>query len=176
MKIETVNCLVGSRQSPEDQEFKLAVYKCGIPALPVTEVALLQAVNGTDSISHVSLAGEIDVSKEGEWKRLAAKYPKVIQFAYPSVAIPMPSRLDQLDLRPEQFDRTPPKDIAVLDDVPGPISRGQTLAIELDDMPTDRAELRRLIEAEGVHIKFGNFGVPALQAMLLDARKKKAAA
>lgn len=174
MKIEKVNVLVGVKQRPEDERFPLEVYQCGQSALPVTEIPILQAVNGLGSVSMLSVAGDFETSKQDEWDRLVAKYPEYYQLAYPSAAVPFPKTLAELDVEPGQIDRHPTREIPAEEMAQsGPAARGMTAATD-DDLPTDRAELRRLLGELGVNLGFGNHGVGRLQAELAAARAAKA--
>ena len=173
MKIEKVNALVGSRQKPEDEHFALQVYRTGVDAVPVPEIAILQAMHGLDSVTDVSLAGEYETTKQNEFDRLVRAYPKSYHLAYPSAAANMPKLMADLDLEPGQIDKSPPK--APVEEVQGPIARGMTHAIEAEHLPTDKAELRRRLAERGVQLPFGNHGVPRLQGLLLEEMKKQKA-
>lgn len=166
MIIQKVNVLVGSRQAPEHQDYKLAVYKCGPDALPVTEVAILQAINGLESVTEVSPAGEYETTKEKEWQRLVRKYPRAYHLCYPSAAVPMPKDISGLELEAHQFAKVPPKEH--VDDIEGPIARGQTMAVENAATGGDPrlAIKKRLKEEFGIELPFGNYGLPRLQGML----------
>lgn len=172
MKIQTVNALIGSRQKPEHEDYKLQVYRCGLDAVPVTEIPIYQAMNGLDSVTMVSPAGEYETGKQDEFDRLQAKFPKSVHLAYPSAAAPMPKAIEDLDLTPDQIDRRPKREVPV--DVPGPVARGQTVATET---PPDgsKAALRARLAELGVNVGFGNYSVARLQAMIDEAEKTKAA-
>lgn len=106
MKIQRVNCMVGIRIKPEDDTFRHSVFRQGIDAVPVTEIALMQAMNGMDSISMVSVQDEYEISKLDEYARLQRLYkPEQMALCYPMASAPMPSKMEDLDLGPEQIDK-----------------------------------------------------------------------
>lgn len=171
MKIQTVNALIGSRQRPDHEDYKLQVYRCGIDAVPVTEIPIYQAMNGLESVTMVSAAGEYETSKQDEYDRLVRKFGENVALAYPSPGAPVPKTMEDLDLEPSQIDRTPPREISPLDDVPGPVLRGQKVATEAPP-PDSKAALRARLAELGVTVGFGNHSVARLQAMIEDAEKK----
>jgi hypothetical protein len=176
MKVQTVNVMLSSRMRPEDVTFTHEIYECGPNAVPVTEIPVYQAMNGLDSVSMISPAGEYEIGKQEEWERIRAKFPEHYQLAYPSAAVPMPKAIEDLDVEARQIERSPYREIPPEDmNASGPAARGQTLAIELEKLPRDKAELRKKIAELGGHVPFGNWSVERLQAMLIDVQKKQPA-
>lgn len=117
MKIQRVNCMVGIRIKPEDDTFRHQVFRQGIDAVPVTEIPLMQAMNGMDSISMVSVQDEYEISKMDEYARLQRLYkPEQMALCYPMASAPMPSEVKDLDLEPSQMARdkwkSPTSDVA----------------------------------------------------------------
>lgn len=101
MEIQVVNAMVGVRQSPSDETFKLQLYKSGLDALPITELPILQAINGMESISDVSVVDTIEVKKQDEFNRLVEKYGEdAVKLVYPSPAAPMPKTVHDVELVP----------------------------------------------------------------------------
>lgn len=101
MEIQVVHAMVGVRQSPSDETFKLQLYKAGIDALSITELPILQAINGLESITEVSVVDTIEVNKQEEYDRLVAKYGSdAVKLVYPSPAAPMPKTVHDVELEP----------------------------------------------------------------------------
>ncbi|MBP8216067.1 MAG: hypothetical protein KAX54_00290 [Thauera sp.] len=101
MQVQVVNAMVGVRQSPSDEMYKLQLFKSGPDALRVTELPVLQAVNGLESITEVSVVGTIEVNKAEEHERLIAKYgADAVKLVYPSPAAPMPKTVHDVELEP----------------------------------------------------------------------------
>lgn len=105
MKIQLVNCLVGTKTRPEHDHYDLQVPRFGVDALPVTEVAILQALNGQASISMVSVQGEYEITRADEYERLLAKFRREhVALCYPGPTLPMPSTIADIELLPSQMD------------------------------------------------------------------------
>lgn len=106
MEIQRINCMVGFRQKPEDQDFKLMKFFGGKEAIPASEIPILQALNGLDCISEVSLEDSYETTKKDEWDRLHGKYrAEYIAMVYPSASVPLIKGLDGIELEPSQFAR-----------------------------------------------------------------------
>lgn len=106
MLIETVNCMIAVRSTEGEQTPSTQVYRCGVNALPVTEVRLMQFQHGMDAVSLVSHAGEYEITAREERERLARAYrAELVSAVYPIGAMMLPRTSEDLDLEPDQFDR-----------------------------------------------------------------------
>lgn len=160
MKIETVSCLVSSRQDPSHEHFGLAVHRTGPDAVPVSEIPILQAMHGFDAISMVKGFGAYETSRQEEWERLHRKYKReYVARVYPTMSSPMTTKIEDLHLERSQMD-TRVKETAKVDDA--------AAEAELSEKETIKARLAEL----NFPLPFGNFGLPKLRAFLKEAESK----
>lgn len=121
MKVQIVNCTVGIKVDPSHEHFAHQVPRYGIDALPVTEIAILQARHGDHCISDVSIQGEYETTKKDEYARLLTKYrPDDVALVYHAASAPFPSTIEDLEISREQMAKTPfeipdviPSDLAI---------------------------------------------------------------
>lgn len=200
MKIEKVNCLV-TLDNEGKETIITQVPKAGPSAISVTEIPLIQAQNGPNSVTRVHSAGFFETGKSEELSRLAEIYPEAImKVIYPGAHAPLPKTIADLDL-PDQhlFDapKMPVDEAEVVEavdtskddeiaDLKAKLAEAQaslstgvaahTEAVtEYPEIPTGddettepetKAEWRDALKAAGVEVPLGNYGIPALKAMM----------
>lgn len=117
MEIQLVNALIGIRGKPEESHFSTQVYKTGPSKIAVTEIPIIQAMNGLDCVSKVSPAGWMKTSKGEEMKRLEGLYQiEALRAVYPSTAAPIPHNIEGLGLDPDQIETMDDPDDVIADE------------------------------------------------------------
>lgn len=198
MKIEKVNCLV-SLDNDGKETIITQVPKAGPSAVSVTEIPLMQAQNGPNSVTRVHSAGFFETGKSEELSRLAEVYPEeIMNRIYPGAHAPIPKTIADLDL-PDQhlFDapKMPVEEAEVIDEskddkiaaleaqlaalldfkkdeiidetVDAVINGGVEGDVSHETTePQSKAEWRDALKAAGVEVPLGNYGIPALKAMM----------
>ena len=198
MKIEKVNCLV-SLDNDGKETIITQVPKAGPSAVSVTEIPLMQAQNGPNSVTRVHSAGFFEAEKRDELSRLAEIYPEAImKVIYPGQNAPLPKTIADLDLPDQHLFDAPKmpveeaevvetskddeiaalkaqlaalldfKEDEIIDETVDAVING---GIEGDvshetPEPATKAEWRDALKAAGVEVPLGNYGIPALKAMM----------
>ena len=174
MKIMTVNCLVRVRTGTDDQSFWNEVYRCKDRTVAVTEIPILETMNGHGTVTMISPEGWIETTSRDEWDRLHRIYDKdVIAMVYPGPRSQMPTTLDHLDIEQSQIATVAPFAAPVEEpfEVPGDSLEALQAGAPADEKAVLRAEIEKIT---GEKLPFGNFGVAKLRAMR-DAAVKAAA-
>lgn len=119
MKIEKVNCLV-TLSNDGNESIITQIPMSGPSAISVTEIPLIQAQNGPDSVTRVYSAGFFETDKRNEISRLEEIYESdVLKVVYPGQHAPLPKTIADIDLPDKHiFDAPvrPVEDVTVTED------------------------------------------------------------
>lgn len=188
MKIEKVNCLVTLNASG-NETVGTQIPLAGPSAISVTEIPLIQAQNGPDAVTRVHSAGFFETEKRAELSRLNEIYPDTfIKMIYPGQNPPLPKTIDDLDLPAKHiFDAPKLASVPVDKSIAADKSKDDEIAelkaklAELEELKADpdlpvgggepqtKEEWREALKDAGVEVPLGNFGIPALKAMMPEA-------
>jgi hypothetical protein len=182
MRIQRVNALVSVRTGDTDQSFGNEVYRCGDRAIPVTEIPILQSMNGPQSVRDISPFDFYETTQPEEHARLLKSYrAEIVTAIYPSPFSPLPTLIEHVELPPGELKANPFKGEVVLpegnladeDDMPFEVP-AVAVAATIAALPDDKNELRAAIKALTGKAPFGNLSVEKLQALLAEAQKAAA--
>lgn len=159
MKIERIQCLV--RLNQKDRTDLTQIVMAGPSALPATEIPLLREkhdvadglVEEECCISMAKVVGEFETTKQQEFERLKLKYgEELVRRMYPQGRM-MPATLEEVDLPPGCALPVPRK------------SRKKSEVIEEDP---SLAEMRAILEDNGVKVPKGNLSREDLETIMIQ--------